>query len=100
MPAAKLFRLAEQLQASRTTIPRKPKYTKFIKGKNEMKKDLKGKVGTSVARNISKREGWEKGSDGTPAEKSRTHGNTLINDKAKTSDQTPTLTAFEANSGH
>jgi len=65
-----------------------------------MKKDLVGKVGTSVARNISKREGWEKGSDGTPAEKSRTHGNTLINDKAKTSDHTPTLTAFESNSGH
>ncbi len=65
-----------------------------------MKKDLKGKVGTSVARNISKREGWEKGSDGTPAEKSRTHGDTLINPKSKQSDHTPTLADFEANSGH
>lgn len=65
-----------------------------------MKENLKGKVGTSTARNISKREGWEKGTEGTRPEKSRTHGDTLISDKAKVSDHTPTLTAFESNSGH
>jgi hypothetical protein len=65
-----------------------------------MKADLKGKVGTVAARNISKREGWEKGTEGTRPEKSRTHGDTLINENAKASDHTPTLSAFESNSGH
>jgi hypothetical protein len=65
-----------------------------------MKADLKGKVGTVVTRNISKREGWEKGTLGTRPEKSRTHGDTLVNEKSKQSDHTPTLTAFESNSGH
>jgi hypothetical protein len=64
------------------------------------KKNLEGVVGVSVAKNISRREGWEKGSDGTPAEKSRTHGNTLINESTKVSDHTPGLKDFEKNSGH
>ncbi len=64
-----------------------------------MKEDLKGKVGTSVARNISKREGWENGTLGTRPEQSRTHGDTLINEKSKQSDHTPGLTDFEKRGG-
>ena len=64
-----------------------------------MNKDLEGKVGTAVARNISQREGWERDGLGTRPEKSRTHGNTLINPKSKQSDHTPALTDFEKRGG-
>src|SRR5882762_9162180 len=103
MPPAKLCRLAEQLPGLSTTIPLKRVY-EFTKRRNIMKestKELKGRVGEVVSRNISgKKTDWERSGLGTVPEKSRTHGDTLVNPNAKTSDHTPTLTAFESNSGH
>jgi hypothetical protein len=65
-----------------------------------MKDNLKGKVGTSVARNISKHEGWEKGSEGTRPEKSRTHGTTLVHEHSKQSNhEICGLTDFETRGG-
>jgi len=61
---------------------------------------LEGKVGTATARNISKREGWEKGSDGTPAGKSRAHGTTLTHEHSRQSDHSiRDLTEWEKHSG-
>jgi hypothetical protein len=66
-----------------------------------VKDNLKGKVGTAVARNISgKKTDWERSGLGTVPEKSRTHGDTLILDNSKQSNHTPGLTDFERNSGH
>ena len=66
----------------------------------ESTKQLKGRVGEVVTRNISRKEGWERGTEGTPAEKSKTHGDTLILERSKQSDHVPALTNFEKNSGH
>ena len=65
-----------------------------------MKKDLEGKVGTAVARNISQREGWERDGLGTRPEKSRTHGKTLVHEHSKQSNhEIGGLTDFEKRGG-
>ena len=65
-----------------------------------MKTDLKGKVGTVVTRNISKREGWEKGTLGTRPEKSKTHGTTLVHEHSRQSDASVReLTEWEKSGG-
>ena len=65
------------------------------------KKSLEGKVGTVVTRNISKREGWERGTEGTRPENSKTHGTTLVYDHSRQSDHAiRELTKFEQASGH
>jgi hypothetical protein len=74
-----------------------------FKGKRQMKestKELKGRVGEVITRNISKKSDWERGTLGTRPEKSRTHGDTLILENSKQSNHTPGLTEFEQNSGH
>src|SRR6267378_1142721 len=100
MPAAKSFRQPVKLPAQVLSIRIQRRHNEKEKNMKSKKQSLEGKVGTATARNISQREGWERGTEGTPAEKSRTHGNTLINESTKVSDHTPGLTDFEKNSGH
>jgi len=64
------------------------------------KQSLEGKVGTATARNISRREGWEKDSEGSAPESSRMHSRTLIHEHSRQSDAGITLSDFEKNSGH
>ena len=66
----------------------------------ESKKSLEGVVGVSVAKNLSRREGWERGTEGSAALSSRTHGKTLIHDHSRQSDHSiRELTAWEKSGG-
>jgi len=64
------------------------------------KQSLEGKVGTATARNISRREGWEKDSEGSAPESSRMHGKTLVHEHSRQSDHSiRELTEWEKHSG-
>ena len=68
--------------------------------KKSTKKPLEGKVGTSTAKSLSRREGFEQGTEGTHPDKSRTHGNTLVHEHSRQSDHSiRELTAWEKSGG-
>ena len=68
--------------------------------KKNTKKSLEGVVGVSLAKNLSRREGWERSGFGTRPEKSKTHGTTLIHEHSRQSDHSiRDLTQWEKHSG-